>query len=131
MFHTKFNHGAECRVIPTGELTLRAFLARHDEALGHAAVLLAGRQGARLVNAMRDDLDQPGRMTRRVQHLLRELHRILVLDHVHDDDWDDLGCLAMLEPDDPIVPEICLLADGLDDALRGAGDVEVSSDRAA
>lgn len=131
MFHTNFNHGAECRVIPAGELALRAFFAGHDEALGHAAVLLAGRRGARLVNAIRDDLDQPGRITRRVQRLLLELRRILFLDHVHDDDWDNTGSIAMMEPDDPIVPEICLLADGLDEALHAAGIVRVADERAA
>ena len=129
MFHTKFDRGAECHVIPTGEQALRAFLSGHDEALGHAAVLLAGRRGARLVNAIREGLDQPGRMTRRVHRLLADLRRMLFLDHVHDDAWDEAGCFAILEPDDPVVPEICLLADGLDDALREAGIVPVSYQR--
>ena len=131
MFHTKFTHGAECRVVPSGELALRAFFSGHDEALGHVAVLLAGRRGARLVNAIRDGLDQRGQMTRRVQRLLLELRRILFLDHAHDDDWDDTGSIAMMEPDDPIVPEICLLADGLDEALQAAGIVRAADERAA
>ncbi|SER99153.1 hypothetical protein SAMN04490244_104307 [Tranquillimonas rosea] len=112
-------------------MALRAFLSGHDEALSHAAVLLAGRRGARLVNAIREGLDQPGRMTRRVQRLLAELRSVLFLDHVHDEEWNDAGCFAMLEPNDPIVPEICLLADGLDDALSAAGVVPVSDERAA
>ncbi|SEK07450.1 hypothetical protein SAMN05444007_11913 [Cribrihabitans marinus] len=131
MFYTKFNHGDECRVVPTGELALRSFLARHGEALGHAAALLAGNRGERLINAIRDGLDQPGRMARRVRCLLLELRRILLLDHAYDDAWDDTGSLAMLEPDDPIVSDICLLADGLHDALHGAGIIEVSDERAA
>ncbi|MGR3272368.1 hypothetical protein DU478_15395 [Thalassococcus profundi] len=131
MFHTKFIPGAEDRVIPTGELALRAYFSGHDEALGHAAVLLAGRRGARLVNAIRDGLDQRGRMTCRVQRLLIELRRILFLDHADDDDWDDSSSIAMVEPDDPIVPEICLLADGLDEALHAAGIVRAADERAA
>lgn len=131
MFHTKFKHGAECRAILSGEVALRNFFSGHDEALGHAAALLAGRRGVRLVNAIGDGLDQPGRITRRVQRLLLELRRILFLDHEHDDDWDDTGIIAMMEPDDPIVPEICLLADGLDEALHAAGIVGSADVRAA
>ena len=131
MFHTKFNRCAECRITPPGELALRAFFSGHDEALGHAAVLLAGRRGVRLVNDIRDALDQPGRITRRVQRLLLELRRILFLDHAHDDNWDDTGSIAMMGPDDPIVPEICLLADGLDEALHAAGIVRAADERAA
>ncbi|GGH39964.1 hypothetical protein SAMN05444007_11355 [Cribrihabitans marinus] len=123
MFHAKINPGANVRAIPTGELALRAFFSEHEEPLGDTAVLLAGLRGARLVNAIRDGLDQPGRITRRLQRLLLELRRILLLDHVHDDDWDDMDGAAMLEPDDPVVREICLLADGLDEALRDAGIV--------
>ena len=130
MFHTKFDHGAEHRVTTTGELALRAYFSGHDEALGHAAVLLAGRRGARLVNAIRDGLDQPGRVTRRVQRLLLELRRILFLDHAHDDYWDDTASIALMEPDDPIVPEMCLLADGLDEALHAAGIVSAANERA-
>src|SRR6056297_712393 len=93
MFHAKISPGANVRAIPTGELALRVF-SEHDEPLGDAAVLLAGRRGARLVNAIRDGLDQPGRITRRVQRRLLELRRILVLDHAHDDDWEDTGSIA-------------------------------------
>lgn len=131
MFHTKFNHSAKCHVIPSGELALRAFFSGHVEALGNAAGLLADRRGVRLVNAIRDGLDQRGQMTRRVQRLLLELRRILFLDHGHDDDWDDTGSIAKMEPDDPIVPEICLLADGLDEALQAAGIVRAADERAA
>ncbi|MCB1313802.1 MAG: hypothetical protein KDK29_18815, partial [Sedimentitalea sp.] len=87
------------------------------------------RRGARLVNAIRDGVDQPGRITRRVQRLLLELRRILFLDHVKDDGWDDMDGAAMLEPDDPVVPEFCLLADGLDEALRDAGIVPILHER--
>ncbi|MFC0161761.1 hypothetical protein CDZ97_21820 [Mameliella alba] len=131
MFHTKFNHGAESRVIPSGELALRAFFSEHDEALSHALALLAGRHGVRLLNTIRDALTQPGRITRRVQRLLLELRRILFLDYGHDDDWDVTGSIAMMEPDDPIVPEICLLADGLDEAMQAAGIVRIGHEPAA
>lgn len=108
-------------VLSTAEAELREFLATNSDGLGHAAVLLAGRRGARLVNAVRDGLGQPGRLTRRMRRLLLELRDILFLEHAHDEYWEDAGCFALLEPDDPAVPEICLLADGLEVALRTAG----------
>lgn len=119
MFHTRFNPGASACAITTGELALRTFLSEHDAALGHAAVLLADRHGARLINAIRDGLDQPGPLTARLRRRLLDLRGLLFLEHT--DDWDNAGFVALLEPEDPIVPEICLLAHGLDDALHGAG----------
>lgn len=116
------------RIIPNGtdafrssEAGLRAFLASNADALGHAAVLLSGRRGARLVNAIREGLDQPGPLTRRLRQRLLELRDILFLEHLGNDDWEDDACLALLDPEDPAVAEICLLADGMDDALHSAG----------
>ncbi|SMC76651.1 hypothetical protein [Primorskyibacter flagellatus] len=128
MFHRKITPNASVHSTDVGEIALRAFLSTHHEALGHTAVLLADRRGARLINAIRDGINQPGPLTRR---LLFELRGLLFLEHVDSDDWDDAGCFAMPDPCDPIVPEICLLADGLDDALRGAGLVPASDDCAA
>ena len=128
MFHRKITPNAGIHSADVGEIALRAFLSTHHEALGHAAVLLADRRGARLINSIRDGLHQPGPLTRRLRRLLFELRGLLFLEHVDNDDWDDAGCFAMLDPWDPIVPEICLLADGLNDALRGAGLVPASDD---
>ena len=129
MYHTKINPGTDVRAMAAGELALRAFLSEHNEAFGHAAVLLAGRRGARLVNAIREGLNQPGPLTRRLRRLLLELRGMLFLEQT--DDWDNPGFVALLEPEDPIVPDICLLADGLEDALRGAGVMPASDGRVA
>lgn len=120
MYHENLFNGSTS-VLSSGEFELREFLATNAEALGHAAVLLAGRRGARLVNAIRDGLGQPGRLTRRIRSMLLQLRDVLFLEHAHDEFWEDAGCCAFLEPDDPAVSEICLLADGLEDALRRAG----------
>lgn len=116
------------RIIPNGtdalgskEAELRTFLASNADALGHAAVLLSGRRGARLVNAIREGLAQPGPLTRRLQQPLLELRDILFLEHLGNEAWEDDACLALLEPEDPAVAEICLLADGMEDALTSAG----------
>nr|WP_309502986.1 hypothetical protein [uncultured Roseovarius sp.] len=131
MFHRTITQNASVPTIDVGEIALRAYLSTHHEALGHAAVLLAGRRGARLINAIRDGFGQPGPLTRRQRRLFLELRDVLFLEHAHDQDWDDSGCFAMLNPEDPIVSEICLLADGLYEKLHGAGVNRASDDRAA
>ncbi|MEX1199146.1 MAG: hypothetical protein WEB57_14950 [Pseudohongiellaceae bacterium] len=113
------------------EAELRTFLASNADALGHAAVLLSGRRGARLVNAIRDGLDQPGLLTHRLRQRLLELRDILFLEHFGNEAWEDDSCLALLEPEDPAVAEICLLADGLEAALHEAGLIATEDDQAA
>lgn len=115
MYHTKIRPGSDIRAITAGELALRLFLSSHDAALGNAAALLADRRGVRLIDAIRDGLSQPGPLTNRLRRLLIDLRQLLFLEDDHA--WD----VPPLEPEDPAVPEICLLADGLEDALRGAG----------
>lgn len=122
MYHENLFNGS-APVLSTGETELCEFLATNSDALGHAAALLAGRRGARLVNAICDGLGQPGRLTRRMRRLLLEMRDVFFLEHAHDEYWEDGGCFVLLEPDDPAVPEICLLADGLEHALRKAGVV--------
>lgn len=123
MYHENIFDGSTS-VLSTGEFELREFLATNGEALGHAAALLAGRRGARLISAILDGLGQPGRLTRRMRRLLLELRDVLFLEHAHDEFLEDAWCFALLEPDDPAVPEICLLAEALEDALRKAGVAE-------
>jgi hypothetical protein len=121
MFHSRLATSTEARSMSADELALREFLSHHDEALGNAAVLLADRRGARLLNAIREGLEQPGSITHRLRRLLLQLRAILFLDEAGEDEWGNEGCFGLLEPEDPIVTELCLLADGLDDVLRGAG----------
>lgn len=127
------------KIIPDPKLTksqgrehaLRAYFQDHDEALGHAAVLLGGRRGARLINAVREALDHQGPLTGRLRRQLLELRNLLFLEYAYNDDWDDGTGFALFEPDDPIVPEICLLADGLEQALQDAWVFESDTDQAA
>ncbi|WP_417272567.1 hypothetical protein [Celeribacter halophilus] len=102
------------------DVELREFFSENSEALGCAAALIAGRRGARLVDAIREGLCQPGPLTRRMECLLLNLRGILFLDDIHRNPDGEFGYLTRLEPEDPAVAEICLLADGLDDALRAA-----------
>ncbi|WP_303473254.1 MULTISPECIES: hypothetical protein [unclassified Marinovum] len=69
--------------------------------------------------------------TRRLRRQLLELRNLLFLEYAYNDDWGDGPDLALLEPDDPIVPEICLLADGLEQALQDAGVFKSDTDQTA
>lgn len=127
------------KIIPDPKLTkcqgrehaFRAYFQDNDEALGHAAVLLGGRRGARLINAVREALSQHRPFTRRLRRQLLELRNLLFLEYAYKDDWGDGTGFALLEPDDPIVPEICLLADALEQALQDAGMFKSDTDQAA
>ncbi len=93
--------------------------------------MLGGRRGARLINAVREAMDCRGPFTRRLRRQLLELRNLLFLEYAYNDDWGDGSGFALLEPDDPIVPEICLLADGLEQALQDAGVFKSDTDQAA
>ncbi|WP_281992751.1 hypothetical protein [Sulfitobacter geojensis] len=127
------------KIIPDPKLTkyqgrehaFRTYFQDHDEPLGHAAVLLGGRRGARLINAVREALSDHRPFTRRLRRQLLELRNLLFLEYAYIDDWGDGTGFALLEPDDPIVPEICFLADGLEQALQDAGVFQSDTDQAA
>jgi len=127
------------KIIPDPKLTkcqgrehaFRVYFQDNGEALGHAAVLLGGRRGARLINAVREALSHHRPFTRRLRRQLLELRNLLFLEYAYNDDWGDGTGFALLEPDDPIVPEICFLADGLEQALQDAGVFKTDTDQTA
>ncbi len=131
MYYKPITSNADIVPHEPGETALRAYFSDYDAALGHAAVILGGRRGARLVNASREALCQPGPVTRRLRRQLLELRHLLFGDFAHDENWSDGACVDLLEPDNPIVTELCLLADGLDAALRGAGLLGTEDEQAA
>ena len=61
MFYNMINPAANVLIVTDGELALRAFLSEYCEALGNAAVMLADRRGAKLINAIREALTIQGR----------------------------------------------------------------------
>lgn len=97
--------------------SLRAFAADHREALLNAAALLGGQPGVQLAQSVLDDFDKLGTPTRRTMRALDDLIDLLMLENVHDPDRIEAARFAMLDPASPIVEEICLLADVLDDVL--------------
>ncbi len=80
------------------------------------------------MNAIRDALAQQGTLSRRLCQNLIDLRSLLFLEYAYDENWSDDPCLALLEPEDPIVPEICLLANTFNDALINAGLIEIGED---
>jgi hypothetical protein len=131
MYYSKIIPDPENTKCQRSEHAFRAYFQDHDEPLGHAAVVLGGRRGARLINAVREALDLQGPFSRRLRRQLLELRNLLFLEYAYNDDWSDGSGFALLEPDDPIVPEICLLADGLEQTLHDAGVVGMKDTQAA
>lgn len=131
MYYSKITPDPKLIKCQAREQAFRAYFQDNDEALGHAALLIGGRRGARLINAVREAMDCQGPFTRRLRRQLLELRDLLFLEHAYDENWGDGPDLALLEPDDPIVPEICLLADGLEQALYDTGVVEMEDTQAA
>jgi hypothetical protein len=117
MYHAKIVSYASAENHTDSGLALFAFFDAHEEALGDAAARLAGRKGASLVSSILAGLRQPGPLSQRLHRLLLELRELLFLQHVHDEEREESAYFAMLDPADPIVVDICLLADGLQTAM--------------
>ena len=62
-------------------------------------------------------LAAPGPASRSLRGDVNRLRALLHLENVHAIDSVEAACFAAIEPDDPVVAEICLLADGFDEAI--------------
>lgn len=118
MFHSR--HPAQgTPALTTPELmALRRFIEANFTALQHAAELLAGRRGAKVVTTIVEGLQDGSTVNRRTWHALRDLLGILTLEHVHDDTRVEAMLFAQIDLVDPVVEDICLLTDGLRDVLE-------------
>lgn len=104
--------------------SVRSYLLKHRDAFWHAADRLGGCEAARRVGWLIDALEQQTTISRRAHRLLDDLLELLTLENVGDPDRSESGCFAMISPDDPAVEEICLLTDGLLQALEQMGKHE-------
>ncbi len=100
----------------TAAAPILAFIGEHQSALWHAARLIGGYEQARLVDRLVDTLQQERSVTRRVRIMIDQLLALLALDPV-DDGTCTCGFFVPIDPEDPAVAEICLLTDGLRDAV--------------
>ena len=96
---------------------MRGFLHENARALTDAAALLAGRRGMRLAQTVIDDFAAAAGPFGSTCRALEELRAILTLEHVHDETREEAGFFALIDPADPIVEDVCLLADGYTEAL--------------
>lgn len=103
------------------------FIEAHQCALHHAAHLLGGKEGAGLVDMVADALSRELLLSRRTIGLLRQLKSLLFLEHVDDIERAEFGHFAAIDPADPVVEDICLLADGLQRVLSESNDRPVGN----
>ncbi|MCA2008632.1 hypothetical protein [Tritonibacter mobilis] len=96
---------------------LRDFISSHNEALQNASVLLGGQPALRRTQALLGDIMSARSLTRRLRHRIAALHGLLTLSNVHDMESLEAACFAEIDPASPIVEELCLLADGLKEAI--------------
>ena len=101
----------------TAAAPILAFIGEHQSALWHAARLIGGYEQARLVDRLVDILQQERRITKRARIMIDQLLALLVLDPVDDGTCATIGFFVPIDPEDPAVAEICLLTDGLRDAV--------------
>lgn len=99
-------------------MALRRFIEANFTALQHAAELLAGRRGTKVVATILEGLQDASTVNRRTWHALRDLLGILTLEHVHDDTRVEAILFAQIDLADPVVADICLLTDGFREALE-------------
>lgn len=99
-------------------LPIHGLIETHQNALRHAAWLLGGSDGANLVDKISDALSRELVPSLRTIGLLIRLKDILFLEHVDDPNRPESGYFAAIDPADPVVEEICMLADSLAMAFR-------------
>ncbi|SFQ10540.1 hypothetical protein [Tranquillimonas alkanivorans] len=92
----------------------------HDQAVQNAALLLGGPDWLRRAQRLLGDLVSAPRLTRRLDRELRALHALLTFEHVGDLDRLETALFAELDPEDPVVADLCLLADALEEHLGNA-----------
>lgn len=117
MFDSISVHGTERSPADAPYARLLAFVEEHNNALRQAAELLAGRKGAKLAARIVEDLFDAKCVSRRCRHDLEDLLDILALENVDDPDREEASCFAAIDPASPVIEDICLLTDGLRDAL--------------
>lgn len=97
---------------------LRAVFEEQREGLLNAADLLGGPDGLRLAQSVIDGLARPHPPFERTLAACSDLLDLFKLEHVHDPSRAEAERFALIDPASPIVEEICLLADTLQEALE-------------
>lgn len=101
---------------------IRAFFEEHGSALRNAAGLLGGPSAEQRCLSLQAAVRSAVSLTRPLRLQLVELHRLLTLENVGDPERDETALFSALSPADPIVHDLCLLADRLEALLVNLGD---------
>ncbi|SFQ04875.1 hypothetical protein [Tranquillimonas alkanivorans] len=99
---------------------LVTFLWSNEQSVQNAALLLGGSQALWRIQRLLRDLASSPRLTRRLARELHVYHELLALRLVGDPDRLETVLCDELDPDDPIVEDLCLLADQVGDHLARA-----------
>ncbi|WP_292020647.1 hypothetical protein [Maritimibacter sp. UBA3975] len=83
----------------------------------HAARLLGGCDASRIVDTCAARLEANQMIDNQTGFLLRQVLGLLALEEADDPDKPFMGFFALIDPNDPVVPNICLLTDQLRAAL--------------
>ncbi|WP_116081788.1 hypothetical protein [Tropicimonas sp. IMCC34011] len=102
----------------TPAFALHVLFEQDWPAYRQAAELLAGRRGGRLVDQIVGMLEESPVVTRRTRLALSDLLDILALERVEIEDSEEAALFAMIDPQNPVVEDICLLTDRLREALE-------------
>lgn len=96
---------------------LRDFMSSHNEALQNASLLLGGQLALRRTQVLLGDLMNARSLTRRLRYRIAALHGLLTLSNVHDIETLEAAYFAEIDPASPIMEELCLLTEGLKEAI--------------
>lgn len=107
--------------------SMRTFMASHSEAVQNAAYLLGGQPALHKAQTLLDEIASALVLTRRLRYQLFDLHALLTLQNVHVGNTIEAACFADLDPASPIVEDICILCDELEDEMHKLEDAELSA----
>ncbi|OOY07009.1 hypothetical protein BMI89_19715 [Thioclava sp. F36-7] len=105
-------------------IAMSSFLTEHAEPLLNAAGLLGGARAISHVAELIRDLPEQKTLSRRLARKLQGLRDLLTLEHVDDFETAEAEHFALIDPEDPIVPEICWLTDQFSDYLDALRDAD-------
>lgn len=102
---------------------VREFLAEHGDALENATERLGGPKRALRWRAFLGEIAGASQLTSRHCSALVDMHRLLSLDGVEIPDSEQSARFAAIDPMDPVVHHLCLLADTLGRLLGEISDM--------
>jgi len=107
---------------------VRGFVAEHAAALTNASRLLGGEPAARDCVTLIADLAETPHLSPSIRRRLVGLRALLSLEHVGDPDRTETARFAAIDPADPRIDALCLLADRLGDLIDRISAPDIAGD---